>query len=373
MKKQHHENIIIGAGQAGLAMAYHFHKNNDDYIILERHNVASTWENQYDSLTLITPDPFLSLAGKKFTTKKKFPTKDQVVRYLRDYAKTFEEHVILDTTVTQVAKQEDEELFKLITNKGVFTGNNIIIATGYNGKSFTPKLAQELHSNVIQLHASEYKSLKSLPETKKTIAVIGSGNSGIAIAKELSKVHDVVLFEGKVKRFPRKILGIDIFFWVSAIGLFKIKTGTLIGDKLAKKLIPKGDPTYGYYPEKIAKKYGIRLFDRLVKCEQDFLIDAKNDSIQVDGVIWATGYKTNYHEFIKLNIFDEDNQVQHFRGVTAYEGLYFMGLKWQSNISSFLIFGVKEDAKFLYKQIQSNKKKVMKYVSKILSVAPINQ
>ena len=371
MNNKHHENIIIGAGQAGLAMAFQFHKNNNDYIILERDKVASTWENQYDSLTLITPDPFLSLDGKKFETSEKFPTKDQVVNYLREYASAFKEHIKLGVTVAQISKEEDDSVYKLITNQGVFTANNVIVATGYNGKPFTPKLATDLHHNVIQLHASEYKSLASLPKEKKTIAVIGSGNSGIAIAKELSQVHDVALFEGNVKRFPRKILGIDIFFWVSTIGLFKIKTGTFLGDRLAKKLIPKGDPTYGYYPKKIAKEYGFKLFDRLIKCKKNILTDTKSNSIEVDGVIWATGYKTNYHEFIKLNIFDENNQVQHFRGVTAYDGLYFMGLKWQSNISSFLIFGVKDDAKFLYKQMQSNKKTTKKYISKILTVAPI--
>ena len=351
----HKKHIIIGAGQAGLSIAYYLDKNKEDFLILERDSVASTWKKQYDSLTLITPNPFISLAGKKFNTQNKFPTKNEVVNYLKDYSTTFADHIVLDTQVLEIT--QEEKLYRLTTNKGTYHATNVIVASGYNGDPFVPNMAKDLNDGIIQYHSSTYKSLDSLPEKTSRVAVIGSGNSGIAIAKELSKKHNVSLFEGNIKRFPRKILGIDIFWWVGSLGLFKVKRGTFLGDKLAKKLIPKGDPTYGYYPEKIAKKHNIKLFKRLVQCNGNILTDQNEDFTEIDAVVWATGFRTNYHKFIKLNVFDSNKQVQHFRGTTSYDGLYFLGLKWQSNISSFLIFGVKEDAKYIYKKLNSKRKK----------------
>ena len=350
---RYYDNIIIGAGQSGLAIAYYLHKDHLDFIIFEKESIASSWRKHYDSLKLITPNPFISLSGKKFKSSNKFPSKNEVINYLTNYAKDFKHRIKLNTAVVKINKEDDN--YVLETSKGtIYKCKNLIIASGYNGESFTPEMSKNLNNNVIQYHSSEYKSLDSFPDQKQNIAVIGSGNSGISIVQELSSKHNVSLFQGKVKRFPRKILGIDIFWWVNTLGLFRIKRGTILGDKLAKKLIPQGDPTYGLYPEKIAKEYGFNLFERLASCNGNKLTDSVGKSIDVDGVVWATGYRTNYHKFLPFKIFDNTNQVQHFRGVTSYRGLYFLGLKWQSNISSFLIFGVKNDAKYIYKKIKKN-------------------
>jgi len=351
MKTIYKKNIIIGAGQSGLAIAHYFEKDKCDYLILEKDSIASTWKKHYDSLKLITPNPFISLAGNKFNSPNKFPTKNEVVQYLTDYAEPFREHIKLKTNVYNIGKKGD--LYILKSNIGIFTCKNLIIASGYNGVSFTPNISKNLNKDVIQYHSSTYKSLTSFPKKKMNIAVIGSGNSGISIAKELSEKHYTHLFQGKVKRFPRKMLGIDIFWWVGTLGLFKIKTGTFLGDRLAKKLIPQGDPTYGLYPEKIAKDYDIELYQRLKYCNNNVITDNLGKTTKIDGIVWATGFKTVYNKFIPFKIFDSNNQVIHKRGVTSEKGLYFLGLKWQSNISSFLIFGVKNDAKYIYKKISS--------------------
>jgi len=352
METIYKDNIIIGAGQSGLAIAHYFEKDQCDYIILEKDSVASTWKKHYDSLKLITPNPFISLAGNKFHSPNKFPTKDEVVQYLTDYAVPFKAHIKLNTTVQNIEKKDD--LFIVNSNTSTFTCKNLIIASGYNGVSFTPKIAKQLNTDVIQYHSSTYKDLKSFPEKKMNIAVVGSGNSGISIAKEISKKYQTHLFQGEVKRLPRKMLGIDIFWWVGILGLFRIKTGTFLGNRLAKKLIPQGDPTYGLYPEKIAKNCGIELHDRLLYCDDKILTDNLGKKTKIDGVVWATGFKTIYHKFIPFKIFDINNQVIHERGVTSEKGLYFLGLKWQSNISSFLIFGVKNDAKYIYRKIKKS-------------------
>ena len=348
------DTIIIGAGQSGLAQAYYLDKEGIDFLILEKESVGSTWKKHYESLKLITPNPFISLGGLKFKSKNKFPTRDEVVHYLEEYAKPFESRIVLGVTVTDINKQES--LFVLETNGNRYRCKNLIVASGYNGTPFTPEMSRYLSSSVIQYHSSTYKSLASFPNNKMKIAVVGSGNSGISIAKELSQQHEVYLFEGQVKRFPRRILGIDIFWWVGCLGLFKIKRGTWLGDRMAKKLIPQGDPTYGLYPEKVAKKYGISLCERLISCDGKQVADAIGNKIDIDGVVWATGFRTNYHKFIPFEIYDINKQVQHYRGETAYKGLYFVGLKWQSNISSFLIFGVKNDAKYICKKILKEQK-----------------
>lgn len=353
METVYKKNIIIGAGQSGLAMAYYLETNEDDYLILEKECVSSTWKKHYDSLKLITPNPFISLPGKKFETKSTFPSKNEVVDYLNDYAKTFKLNISLKSNVKQVYKNENN-IYIVETENIIYECKNLIIASGYNGIPFIPNISKNLNSSIIQYHSSEYKSLKSFPEKRLNIAVIGSGNSGISIAKELSNTHDVFLFQGKVKRMPRKVLGKDIFWVANKLGLFKLKQGTFLGNKMAKKLIPKGDTTYGLYPKTISKKYNIKLFERLTSCKENVLTDKNGNKISIDGIVWATGYRTNYHSFINLDIFDKDTkQVEHFRGVTKHKGLYFMGLKWQSNITSFLIFGVGDDAKYIYDNIKS--------------------
>lgn len=107
METIYKDNIIIGAGQSGLSIAHYFEKDKCDYLILEKNTVASTWKKHYDSLKLITPNPFISLAGNRFNSPNKFPTKDEVVQYLTNYAEAFKENLKLNTTVHKIGKKGD--------------------------------------------------------------------------------------------------------------------------------------------------------------------------------------------------------------------------------------------------------------------------
>ncbi len=353
MNNTFYPTIIIGAGQAGLAIAHYLHKDNRDFIILEKDQVASGWINRYDCLKLITPNPFNYMPGAAIETAEKFPAKEDVVKFLQNYASAFMDRIFEGTKVNTVSKPEKH--FIIETNKGNFECRNLIVSSGYYATPFIPPLAYGLSRDVVQMHSLHYRNLGSFPDRKLNIAVIGSANSGISIAKELSTKHNVSLFEGNLKRFPRKLLGIDIFWWFKLIGIFKIGRHSRLGKKMSNKLMFVGDATYGLYPKALSKKHGFDLFARLTKCEGNLLTDSEGRKVNVDGIVWATGFRTNYHKFIQLDIFGDKNSVIHDRGVTSIENLYFMGLKWQYNINSFLLFGVGRDAEYIYNyMVQKN-------------------
>ena len=143
----------------------------------------------------------------------------------------------------------------------------------------------------------------------------------------------------------------SIKIWIKQIKCVKIIIQPFIGKILSKKLIPMGDATYGVNLQTISRKYNIELLDRIINIKDDFFIDEKGKSVKVDAVIWATGYRPDY-SFLKFNIFDNNNLPFHDKGITDIPGLYFLGLKWQTNISSFLLYGVGKDAELIVSKIK---------------------
>lgn len=348
-----HNTIIVGAGQAGLAMAYYLNRDKIDFIILEKDAVAQSWINRYDALKLITPNPFNSLPGLTLKSKDTFPTRNEVIQYLKKYSLQFNDKIITNCNVSNIQKQDS--LFTLKSDSGrIFQCTNLVIATGYLGNPSIPALSSNLSDEIIQIHSSEYKNSDSFTKECKNIAVVGAANSGLSIAKDLSSKYNVHLFQGNVKRLPRKILGIDIFFWFKRLGVFQISRNSSLGTKMANKLMFKGDTTFGLYPKNFARNYNINLLSRVIECNNTVMKDKNSKEIKVDGVVWATGFKTNYHNFIDLDIFDKNNSVIHDRGITKIQNLYFLGLKWQYNINSFLLFGVGRDAEFIYNYMIKN-------------------
>lgn len=347
--------VIIGAGQSGLSAAYHLkNKGEDNYAILEKNDtVASFWRSHYDSLRLITPKGFNNLPGTKFESKEKFPEKKEVVEYLEKYSVPFKDKILYNHEVKKLTKTEDVFVLEVSHNDEIKTieAKNIIVASGYNTKKFIPELSKQIDSSIFQIHSSEYKNLKSIPDHVKKILVVGSGNSGCNIAVELSKKFEVSLSCGSIKRFPRKVMGFDVFIVAKRLGLFNINKQSKLGKRMSNKLIPKGDATYGIDLEKISKNHNIKLLNRIVNFDQKKLIDSEGIEIEVDAIIWATGFKPEF-SYIKLPVFDENKLPIHESGITAVKGLYFLGLKWQTNISSFLLYGVGKDAKIIVDSIK---------------------
>ena len=219
-----------------------------------------------------------------------------------------------------------------------------MVATGPFQTPYVPKLVEKLAGDVFQTHAVGYRRPDEVPQG--TVLVVGGGNTGFQIAKELSATHKVVLSVGsRQKPLPQRLLGRDLFWWLTKTRILDKTVESRLGRKLSTR-----DTLIGSSPRELTKRYGVELKPRLVDAEGRRVRFEDGSELEVDAVIWATGYRPDY-SWIKLPIFDEDGRLRHRRGVTDVPGLYFLGLTWQHTRGSALIGWVKDDAEFIAERI----------------------
>ncbi|TFB13300.1 oxidoreductase [Filobacillus milosensis] len=341
-----YHTIVIGAGQAGLVMGYYLKQLNQSFIILDKNKeIGEVWKNRYDSLVLFTPRLYSSLPGLKLKGDPQgFPHKDEIAQYLTNYAVYFNLPISLNTEVINIRKQKG--VFVISTSKGEYHSQNVIIATGPFQKPNIPTFSSNLSKDIIQLHSSEYRNPSQLKSG--SVLVVGSGNSGAQIAVEVSKYRETYLSSGhKLKFFPLNIGSKSIFWYLDKLGLYKANVNSKIGQFLRKQ----HDPIFGFELENLIKKRKIILKPRTKILKNDSFVFEDESQLKVNNVIWATGFKSNYSWIDLPGLFDEKGMPIHQRGVTSIDGLYFLGLAWQSSRGSALLQGVGADAKYLYKYI----------------------
>jgi putative flavoprotein involved in K+ transport len=335
-----YDTIVIGGGQAGLAMGYHLAQRDVDFTILDAGSrVGDSWRRRWDSLRLFTPARYSGLPGMVFPdSPAHLPDKDQVADYFERYAERFELPVRLDTEVRSLAAIGSE--FALETSTGAFEAKNVVVATGPFQRPRVPDLAARLRSDTHQLHSSAYRSPLELPPGD--VLVVGAGNSGAQIALEISRVRSVTLAGREVSRLPRTILGVDVFTWVWPV--FRLlNLDTWLGRRLRERA-RSADPLIGITQADFAS-HGIRRVGRVTEV-RDGLPVVEGEAIDVKTVVWATGYVPDFR-WIRLPVLDQSGAPIHTRGVTAVEGIYFLGLRFQYRQSSALIGGVGTDAEFI--------------------------
>ena len=342
------EVAIIGAGQAGLAIGYYLRQQGRRFVILERASEpAPAWRERWDSLTLFTPRRYSALPGLSFPGDPDgYPTRDEVIAYLERYAETFELPIELNSEVKKLERGDDGR-FRLELNGQTIIADQVVVTTGPFQMPYVPKLAEKLASDVFQTHAVGYRRPEQVPEG--TVLVAGGGNTGFQIAKELSATHKVVLSIGsKQKPLPQRPLGRDLFWYLTKTRLLNATVESRLGRKLSTR-----DTLIGSSPREMTKRHGVELKPRLVDADGRRVRFEDGTELEVDAVIWATGYRPD-HAWIKQPILGEDGRLRHRRGVTDVPGLYFLGLTWQYTRGSALIGFIKDDAEFIAQQIAAH-------------------
>jgi putative flavoprotein involved in K+ transport len=338
------EVVVIGAGQAGLAMGYFLKRQGRRFVILDRaDSIGAAWRDRWDSLTLFTPRRYNSLPGLPFRGDPDgYPGRDEVIAYLEQYAERFELPLELNGPARRLTSADDG--FVLEVDGKTIETDQVVVATGPFQAPYVPEVAGRLSPDVFQTHSTGYRKPSDLPEG--TALVVGGGNTGFQIAKELSATHRVYLSVGSRQMpLPQRLLGRDLFWWLTKFRLLQKTVESRLGRRMRER-----ETLIGSSPRELRRRYGVELEPRVVSASGRTVRFADGSELETDAVIWATGYRPD-HSWIELPVFDAHGRAVHRRGVTNVPGLYFLGLTWQYTRGSALIGWVKDDAEFIAEQI----------------------
>jgi putative flavoprotein involved in K+ transport len=339
-----HEVIVVGGGQAGLAIGYYLARQRLDFTILEAaHEPAAAWRERWASLKLFTSARYDSLPGLRFPgDPNRYPTRDEVVDYLGDYAAHFDLPVQLDSRVSSLRRGDD---FVLKVGDRTYEADQVVVATGPFQTPRIPSCAEGLGAEVTQLHSSSYRTPDGVPPGR--VVVVGGGNSGYQIAADLSDTHEVHLAIGSRQLpLPQRILGRDLFWYLDAVGLLRL-TGE---SRLGRRLAAREDTLIGSSPRRLRRRHAVTLHGRVTDADGSEVRFADGTALAANAVIWATGFRPDL-SWIDLPILDVEGHLVHTRGVSREPGLYFLGQIWQHTRGSALLGWVKDDAEHLAGQI----------------------
>jgi putative flavoprotein involved in K+ transport len=339
------EIVVVGGGQAGLAIGYFLALQGRDFTVLERAaEPAAAWRERWDSLRLFTPVRYSSLPGLAFPGDPfSYPTRDEVVTYLSDYARHFELPVELDSRVRSITKANDHYRVELDDRR--YEAEQVVIATGPFQVPLVPPIAERLDPGVVQLHSSAYRTPAQI--ANDPVLIVGGGNTGFQIAEELSETREVHLAIGSRQTpLPQRVAGRDLFWYLEATGLIRKTRASRIGRRMAGR-----DTLIGSSRRSLGRR-GVEIHGRAVDVAGSTVSLGDGTELTVGTVIWATGFRLD-HSWIDAPVFDETRQVVHRRGVTESPGLYFLGLTWQHTRGSALLGWVKDDAEYIAEQISA--------------------
>jgi len=343
--------VVIGGGQAGLAVGYFLAQRGENFIILDENpQTGASWRKRWDSLRLFTPGKFNGLPGIPFSKPGDYlPTKNEVADYLEGYAIRLNLPIRHGVKVRGLSR--NVESYHVTTDATRFSARNVIVATGPFQVPYTPAIAGQLDPAILQLHSSAYANPQSIPA--RSILVVGAGNSGAEISLELLKAGKRVWLAGRdVGRIPAngplgKFLGGHPIWWFMS---HVLTVNTPIGRKIRSGELHHGTPLGRATRQEIAE-VGVELTPRVsgIHAGKPQLEDGR--ILPVEGVVWATGFRPDYR-WIDLPVFDEQGYPRHSQGVVPdAPGLYFIGLFFQRALNSSLLGGVGADAAYIASQI----------------------
>ena len=338
--------LVIGGGQAGLAMGYELAQRGLRFAILDAGaETGEAWHRRWDSLRLFTPAQYDNLPGMPFPASLDvYPGKEDVASFLKEYARRFQLPVHLNATVRSLTLEG--ETYCARTDAEIFTARQVVVATGPFQIPFVPSIASDFDADVVQLHSVDYRNPDSLPDGK--ILVVGGANTGCQIALELSATREVEISVGqRLPTIPQRPLSRDVWWWGTKLGVTRVTLASRVGRRLSRRDVVIG----GGLRE--LRKRGVTIRSRLEAARGHQAIFQGGDASEVDAVLWATGYLLD-HSWVEISgLKDERGIVVHERGVTSSAGLYMLGLSWQHRRTSALLGWVAQDAEFLADRIES--------------------
>ena len=399
------ETLIVGGGQAGIAMSEHLSNYKIPHLVLERNRIAERWRSErWDTLVANGPawhDRFPNMEFTDFDPNG-FPSKKQVVDYFVAYAEMIKAPIRCGVEVKEVRRNVGRPGFRIETSDGIFEANNVVAATGPFQCPIIPDFKFE-SNRITQIHSSQYHNPDQLPDGG--VLVIGAGSSGSQIADELLRTgKSVHLSVGPHDLPPRSYRGRDFVWWLGVLGKWEAVTkdpgtehitiavsGSHGGQTVDfRGLAERGIILLGrthsvkknvmHFEPDLAKNiangnsYTLSLLDQadeyVIRNGLDFPLEpearevlpdpdcVKNPILEIDlkeaginSIVWATGFDVDF-SWLKVDALDENGKPKHDRGISTESGIYFLGLPWQSRRGSSFIWGVWQDAKFLADQIQ---------------------
>lgn len=403
MSTQETEVLVVGAGQAGIAMSEHLGRHGVPHLVVERDRVAERWRTwRWDSLVANGPAWHDRFPGMEFDVDPDdFAGKEQVADYLAAYAEMIDAPIRTGVDVTSVRKNDGRPGFHVETSAGVIEARYVVAATGAFQKPVIPPVIPE-DAGLHQIHSSGYHNPEQLPAG--AVLVIGAGSSGVQIADELQRSgRQVYLAVGPHDRPPRSYRGRDFCWWLGVLGKWDMAapplgaehvtiavsgangghtvdfrslaaTGiTLLGmagsyadgvmrfEADLRANIEAGDANYLSMLDEAdayVARNGIDLPEepqaRILGPDPDCMTDPIREldfaAAGITTVIWAVGFAFDY-DWLEVDAFDDKGRPLHQRGVSTEPGIYFLGLPWQSRRGSSFIWGVWHDAKYLADQI----------------------
>jgi putative flavoprotein involved in K+ transport len=397
--------VIIGGGQAGLALSYYLTQQGRTLVVLERGRVAETWRGQrWDSFTLVTPNWMTQLPGFPYEGEDPdgFLPHDEIVITLERYAQSFHAPLHCGVQATAVRLRPEGDGYLVETSDGAFEAANVVLATGGFPCPRLPQASGAIPVNIMQLHSSQYRKPQRLPSG--AVLVVGSGQSGSQIAEELHQSgRQVYLCVSRCGRSPRRYRGKDVMWWVNQMGGYDRTVDSLPSPAARFVCHPDLSGKNGGHAINLRQlaSEGVVLLGRLQEVQGNHVIlapDLEENLARADAlaaqlmhaiddyvlrtgmavpeesmiddptskwvppaepipevdlyaagistVIWATGFRLDFG-WVHVPVFDAAGSPLHQRGITSSPGLYFLGLPWLSKEKSALLFGIGEDAAFL--------------------------
>ncbi|GAA3545127.1 NAD(P)/FAD-dependent oxidoreductase [Zobellella aerophila] len=403
------DTLVIGAGQAGVAMSEHLSKLGVPHLVLERNRIAEAWRTKrWDSLVANGPAWHDRFPGLEFDglDPDAFPAKERVADYFEAYAKKFNAPIRTGVEVKKVERNAGRPGFTIETSEGVFEANRVVAATGPFQHPVIPPIApkdERLH----QIHSADYRNPAQLPEG--AVLVVGAGSSGVQIADELRRAgKQVYLSVGPHHRPPRAYRNRDFCWWLGVLGEWDAEAmapgtehvtiavsgargghtidfrrlaheGMILvgltkafndgqvtfepnltqnlagGDENYLSLLDAADAYIARNGLDLPEEPEARNMLPDPDCVTNPILELDLMDAGVTSIIWATGFKLDY-SWLKVGAFDENGKPRHQRGVSSEPGVYFLGLPWQSRRGSSFIWGVWHDAKHIAGHIATQRK-----------------